>query len=152
MCAASPVSRIRPAIRRRPTTAFICHLPTERTSTSRSSTPTPSLTHCAQRSGVKIAVAFVRRYRPAFIRARDLFMKGSIGKPVLCLAGIAGGIVLSYGVSAAFKAGFPTLSILITPGWMVRAGFIAMAGTPIGASYPAWVASRKDAVEALTFD
>jgi ABC-type lipoprotein release transport system permease subunit len=35
---------------------------------------------------------------------------------------------------------------------MIRAGLIALFGTIVGASYPAWVASRKDAVEALTFD
>jgi ABC-type antimicrobial peptide transport system permease subunit len=29
---------------------------------------------------------------------------------------------------------------------------IALLGTVVGASYPAWLASRKDAVEALTFD
>jgi ABC-type antimicrobial peptide transport system permease subunit len=35
---------------------------------------------------------------------------------------------------------------------VIRAGLIALLGTVVGASYPAWVASRKDAVEALTFD
>jgi putative ABC transport system permease protein len=84
---------------------------------------------------------------PPFI-IRALLMESAL----LCLAGIAGGIALSYGVRAAFIAGFPTLSILITPGWMIRAGLIALFGTIVGASYPAWVASRKDAVEALTFD
>jgi len=47
---------------------------------------------------------------------------------------------------------FPTLSIRITAEWIVRAGVIALVGTVVGASYPAWVASKKDAVEALTFD
>jgi len=81
----------------------------------------------------------------------SLFARCS-GVALLCLAGIAGGIALSYGVRAAFIAGFPTLSILITPGWMIRAGLIACSAPSSAASYPAWVASRKDAVEALTFD
>jgi putative ABC transport system permease protein len=55
-------------------------------------------------------------------------------------------------VRAGFLAGFPTLSILITPGWIARAGGIALAGAVIGASYPAWMASRKDPVEALSYD
>jgi putative ABC transport system permease protein len=59
---------------------------------------------------------------------------------------------LSYAVRAAFLAGFPTLSILITPGWILRAAGIALAGAIFGASYPAWIASRKDAVEALSYD
>jgi putative ABC transport system permease protein len=114
---------------------------------------------------IGLLVIFLTMYTTVIERTRDIGVLKSLGanppfiirallmeSALLCLAGIAGGIALSYGVSAAFKAEFPTLSILITPGWMVRAGFIAMAGTLIGASYPAWVASRKDAVEALTFD
>jgi putative ABC transport system permease protein len=70
----------------------------------------------------------------------------------LCVIGICTGVGLSYVVRAGFLAGFPTLSILITPGWIVRAGAIALGGAVIGASYPAWLASRKDPVEALSYD
>src|SRR5439155_461605 len=56
---------------------------------------------------------------------------------------------LSYLVRAGFLWKFPTLSILITTDWIFRAGLIALAGAMLGASYPAWMASRKDAVEAL---
>jgi putative ABC transport system permease protein len=70
----------------------------------------------------------------------------------LCLLGILAGVGLSYAVRGAFLAGFPTLSILITPGWLLRAAGIALVGTIFGASYPAWMASRKDAVEALSYD
>jgi putative ABC transport system permease protein len=66
--------------------------------------------------------------------------------------GIGAGIGLSYLVRAGFLWKFPTLSILITGGWILRAGFIALIGAMIGASYPAWLASRKDAVEALSYD
>ena len=34
----------------------------------------------------------------------------------------------------------------------MRAAVIALAGAILGASYPAWVATRKDAVEALSYD
>ena len=40
-------------------------------------------------TGVKLVVAHVRRYRPAFERARELFNNGSIGTPILCVSGIA---------------------------------------------------------------
>ena len=68
------------------------------------------------------------------------------------LLGIVAGIGLSYAVRAAFLEGFPTLSILITWGWILRAAGIALFGAILGASYPAWMASRKDAVEALSYD
>jgi ABC-type lipoprotein release transport system permease subunit len=34
----------------------------------------------------------------------------------------------------------------------LRAGGIALLGAILGASYPAWIASRKDPVEALSYD
>ena len=70
----------------------------------------------------------------------------------LCVFGIAAGVGLSYAVRAAFLAGFPTLSILVTPEWILRAAGIALTGAILGAAYPAWMASRKDPVEALSYD
>jgi putative ABC transport system permease protein len=51
-----------------------------------------------------------------------------------------------------FLSSFPTLSILITAEWIVRSALIALVGGLLGASYPAWIASRKDAIEALSYD
>ena len=47
-----------------------------------------------------------------------------------------------------------TLSVLVTPicDWIVRSALIALTGNLLGASYPAWLASRKDAIEALSYD
>jgi putative ABC transport system permease protein len=70
----------------------------------------------------------------------------------LCLLGIGAGIGLSYVVRAGFLWKFPTLTIDITSGWILRAAGIALLGALFGASYPAWMASRKDAVEALSYD
>jgi putative ABC transport system permease protein len=47
---------------------------------------------------------------------------------------------------------FPSLTILISLKWILLAGLIAVAGGLLGASYPAWLASRKDPVEALAYD
>ena len=114
---------------------------------------------------IGLLVIFLTMYTTVIERTRDIGVLKSLGAgkgfiirallsetAALCAVGIGVGIGLSYAVRAAFLAGFPTLSILITPGWMARAGGIAMAGAMLGASYPAWIASRKDAVEALSYD
>jgi putative ABC transport system permease protein len=62
------------------------------------------------------------------------------------------GIAMSYVARAFFLSAFPTLSILITVDWIVRSSVIAIVGGLLGASYPAWLASRKDAIEALSYD
>jgi putative ABC transport system permease protein len=59
---------------------------------------------------------------------------------------------MSYVGRIMFLSSFPTLSILITPNWIVRSSLIALVGGLLGASYPAWLASRKDAIEALSYD
>jgi putative ABC transport system permease protein len=114
---------------------------------------------------IGLLVIFLTMYTTVIERTRDIGVLKSLGanrtfiirallteSAVLCLFGILAGIGLSYGVRSAFLAGFPTLSILITPLWIVRAGLIALAGAIFGATYPAWLASRKDAVEALSYD
>jgi putative ABC transport system permease protein len=114
---------------------------------------------------IGLMVIFLTMYTTVIERTRDIGVLKSIGanrvfivrvllmeSAALCAFGVAAGVGLSYLVRAAFLAGFPTLSILITTEWIVRAALIAFAGAIFGASYPAWLASRKDPVEALSYD
>ena len=114
---------------------------------------------------IGLLVIFLSMYTTVLERTRDIGVLKSLGASkfmiirallaettLLCLLGIVAGIGLSYVVRAGFLSLFPTLSILITAGWVLRAGLIAIVGALIGASYPAWQASRKDAVEALAYD
>lgn len=114
---------------------------------------------------IGLLVIFLTMYTTVIERTRDIGVLKSLGagrifivrallteSAGLCLLGIGAGVGLSYLVRAAFLAGFPTLSILITLGWIVRAAVIALIGAILGASYPAWVASRKDPVEAMSYD
>jgi putative ABC transport system permease protein len=114
---------------------------------------------------IGLLVIFLTMYTTVIERTRDIGVLKSIGanrsfivrallmeSAALCVFGIAAGVGLSYAVRAGFIAGFPTLTILITPEWILRAGGIALAGAILGASYPAWLASRRDPVEALSYD
>lgn len=71
---------------------------------------------------------------------------------LLCAAGVAAGVGLSFLMRAVFTRVFPSLTILITPQWIALAGLIAILGGLLGASYPAWLASRRDPVEALAYE
>ena len=114
---------------------------------------------------IGLLVIFLTLYTTVLERTRDIGVLKSLGASkilivrallsetaLLCLLGIGAGVGFSYLFRAAFLKAFPTLSILITPGWIVRAGLIALVGAMLGASYPAWLASRKDAVKALSYD
>jgi len=114
---------------------------------------------------IGLLVIFLTMYTTVLERTRDIGVLKSLGagrafivrsllseSAGLCLLGIGAGVGLSYVVRAAFLAGFPTLSIDITTGWILRASAISLVGAMLGASYPAWVASKKDAVEALSYD
>jgi putative ABC transport system permease protein len=114
---------------------------------------------------IGLLVIFLTMYTTVLERTRDIGVLKSLGAgkglivralltetAMLCVLGIFAGIGLSYVVKAGFRAAFPTLSILITPEWVLRAAVIALAGAILGALYPAWVATRKDAVEALSYD
>jgi putative ABC transport system permease protein len=114
---------------------------------------------------IGLMVIFLTMYTTVIERTRDIGVLKSLGaghwfvirallseSAALCVLGICAGVGLSYVVRAAFLWKFPTLTILITSGWVLRAAGIALFGALLGASYPAWMASRKDAVEALSYD
>ncbi len=114
---------------------------------------------------IGLLVIFLSMYTTVIERTRDIGVLKSLGagksliirallseSAMICCFGIIAGIGLSYLARAGFLVAFPTLSILITPGWILRAAGIAFFGAIVGASYPAWMASRKDAVEALSYD
>ena len=110
-------------------------------------------------------VILLSMYTTVIERTRDIGVLKSIGaskayiirallseSALICVIGIGVGIGMSYAARAVFLSSFPTLSILITPEWIVRSALIALAGGLLGASYPAWLASRKDAIEALSYE
>jgi putative ABC transport system permease protein len=114
---------------------------------------------------IGLLVIFVTMYSTMVERTREIGILKSMGASrayvfrlvlretaLLTALGIAGGILLSYAVRALIGSIFPTLPILITPEWMVRAGLIALLSSICGATYPAVRASRRDPLEALAYE
>ncbi len=110
-------------------------------------------------------VIFLSMYTTIIERTREIGVLKSLGASkayiirvilsettLLCVAGTIVGIVLSFAARALFLHLFPTLTILISTPWILRSAGIAILGGLVGSSYPAWLASRKDPVEALAYE
>ena len=110
-------------------------------------------------------VIFLSMYTTIIERTREIGVLKALGasKPyivelilsettLLSLIGIAVGVGLSFLLRWIFVSAFPSMTILITPQWILISGAIAIVGGLLGAAYPAWMASRKDPVEALAYE
>jgi putative ABC transport system permease protein len=71
---------------------------------------------------------------------------------VLALAGVAVGIGATFAVQFTYLHVFPTQHFEITAEWLARGAVIAFAGALLGAVYPAWMAARKDPIDALAYE
>jgi putative ABC transport system permease protein len=104
-------------------------------------------------------------YTTVIERTRDIGVLKSLGASkgyivnallseasLICGVGIVAGIGLSYAARSFLISIFPTLPIQITADWILRSAAIAVVGGLLGAAYPAWLATRKDPVEALFYN
>jgi putative ABC transport system permease protein len=71
---------------------------------------------------------------------------------LLALAGVAGGIAISFGIKGIIEEHFPLLTVSLHREWWVWAGLIAVAGAILGALYPAMRAARQDPIAALAYE
>jgi putative ABC transport system permease protein len=71
---------------------------------------------------------------------------------LLAAIGVVVGIAGTFGVQAILAAKFPTFAFEITLPWIGYGALIAFAGSLCGALYPAWMAARKDPIEALAYE
>jgi putative ABC transport system permease protein len=114
---------------------------------------------------VGFLVTFLSMYTTVVERTREVGVLKSLGASkryvvqiilsettVLCLLGLVAGIGLSFLTKGILQKVWPSLPIQITVAWILRAGLIALLGGLIGATYPSWMASRKDPVEALAYE
>ena len=86
--------------------------------------------------------------------ASKLYIVNTILRETLLLAalGTIAGMIISYAVSDAILARFPTLTVSIQRAWLGYAAAIAIVGALLGALYPAFKAARKDPIDALAYE
>jgi putative ABC transport system permease protein len=119
--------------------------------------------------GIAVVIGFIvifqSMYTAVMERTREIGILKSLGASkvyimrvilretlVLAVAGIIVGIVISLVAVRVIKFRMPTLPVDFTTVWMIRATIIAIAGSIIGAIYPAFKAAQKDPIDALAYE
>jgi putative ABC transport system permease protein len=110
-------------------------------------------------------VIFQSMYTSVLERTREIGILKSMGASnptivsvvlretaVLAVAGVLLGIAISFAVKALLAQKFPTLYLDMNAAWIMRGAAIAFAGSLCGALYPAWLAARKDPIDALAYE
>jgi putative ABC transport system permease protein len=114
---------------------------------------------------VGFLVIFQSMYTAVLERTREIGILKSMGASkgtivgvvlretaVMAVGGVLVGIVGVFGVRILLGHVFPTLHFEISGEWVVRGAVIAFVGSVCGALYPAWMAARKDAIDALAYE
>jgi putative ABC transport system permease protein len=113
---------------------------------------------------VGFLVIFQSMYTAVLERTREIGILKSLGssKPqivsvvlretaVMAVAGVLLGIAGTYLVRTILLHS-TTMHFEITGRWLVQGTLIAFGGALIGAVYPAWMAARKDPIDALAYE
>jgi putative ABC transport system permease protein len=71
---------------------------------------------------------------------------------LMAVAGVLVGIAGTYGVKALLGHLYPTQHFEVTIRWIAWGAIIAFSGSLCGSFYPAWMAARKDPIDALAYE
>ena len=109
-------------------------------------------------------VIFQSMYTSVLERTREIGILKSMGASnftivtvvlretaLLSVVGVIVGIAASFAVKAFLAHKFPTLYLDMNMDWIIRGALIAFVGSVCGSLYPAWMAARKDPIDALAY-
>jgi putative ABC transport system permease protein len=108
---------------------------------------------------------FQSMYTAVLERTREIGILKSMGASKLTIvdvilretatmaaAGVMLGIAGTFGIKLVLAHVFPTQHFEVTGLWVAKGAGIAFLGALFGALYPAWMASRKDPIDALAYE
>jgi putative ABC transport system permease protein len=114
---------------------------------------------------VGFLVIFQSMYTAVLERTREIGILKSLGSSkativsvvlretaLLAAAGVLLGIAATFGVRALLHLKFSTFAFELTATWIGWGTMIAFGGAIFGALYPAWMAARKDPIDALAYE
>jgi putative ABC transport system permease protein len=114
---------------------------------------------------VGFLVIFQSMYTAVLERTREIGILKSMGASkamivgvvlretaLLAIAGVVVGIGCTFGVRELLHVKFSTFAFEITAAWIGWGALIAFGGALCGALYPAWMAARKDPIDALAYE
>jgi putative ABC transport system permease protein len=114
---------------------------------------------------VGFLVIFQSMYTAVLERTREIGILKSMGASkltivrvvlsetsVMAVAGVLVGIAGTFAVRTLLFHVVPTQHFEITAEWLARGAAIAFVGAMLGALYPAWMAARKDPIDALAYE
>jgi putative ABC transport system permease protein len=114
---------------------------------------------------VGVLVIFQSMYTAVLERTREIGILKSMGASkmtivsvvlretaLMAVAGVLVGIAGTYGVKSLLGYVAPTTHFEITSVWIVKGAAYALIGAICGALYPAWIAARKDPIDALAYE
>src|SRR6266478_238003 len=119
--------------------------------------------------GISVVIGFIvifqAMYTAVMERTREIGILKSIGASkmyivrlilretvLLAIGGIVVGVLVSLAARAGLKYRLPTLTVVVTGGWILWATIIAIIGAILGALYPAYKAAQKDPIDALAYE
>jgi putative ABC transport system permease protein len=119
--------------------------------------------------GISVIIGFIvifqSMYTAVMERTREIGILKSMGASklyivnvvlretvMLALGGIIVGIIISLAARIGIANRLPTLRVVVTGGWILKATIIATVGAILGAMYPAYKAAQKDPIDALAYE